>query len=336
MSRVLTGIQSSGKPHLGNLLGAILPAIELADAQSEPAFLFIADLHSLTTVRQPEILRENTYAVAATWLAAGLNPERHVFFRQSDVPEVCELAWYLGCLTPYPMLANAHSFKEKSANLAEVSAGLFTYPVLMAADILLYQTDLVPVGKDQKQHLEITRDIAGAFNRTYGTIFKLPEGIFREEVMILPGIDGRKMSKSYGNTLDPLGDLNELYKRVRRIVTDATPIDAPKDPDRCTVFKLYSVVAPASAVEEMRQKYLAGGYGYGQAKEALFEALKERFAPEREAYARWISDKAALEEILLAGAEKARAEAVKTLERVREAVGVRNRMKASASARGEV
>lgn len=324
MSRILTGIQSSGKPHLGNLLGAILPAIELANAQNEPAFLFIADLHALTTIRNPQILRENTYAVAATWLAAGLDPTRHVFFRQSDVPEVCELAWYLSCLTPYPMLANAHSFKEKSANLAEVSAGLFTYPVLMAADILLYQTDLVPVGKDQKQHLEITRDIAGAFNRIYGETFKLPQGVFREEVMVLPGIDGRKMSKTYGNTLDPLGDLTELYRRVKRIVTDATPMEAPKDPDRCIVFRLYSVVAPPSAVAEMRQRYLTGGYGYGQAKEALFEALKERFAPQREAYQHWIADPSGLESILLAGAEKARAEARKTLDRVRAAVGVRS------------
>lgn len=324
MSRVLTGIQSSGKPHLGNLLGAILPAIELANARSEPAFLFIADLHALTTIRDPRVLRENTHAVAATWLAAGLDPERHVFFRQSDVPEVCELAWYLSCLTPYPMLANAHSFKEKSANLAEVSAALFTYPVLMAADILLYQTDLVPVGKDQKQHLEITRDLAGAFNRLYGETFKLPEGVFREEVMVLPGIDGRKMSKSYGNTLDPLGDLTELHKRVKRIVTDPTPVEAPKDPERCTVFKLYSVVATPGDVAEMRQRYLAGGYGYGQAKEALFEVLKERFAPQREAYQRWIADPAALESILLAGAEKARAEARKTLDRVRAAIGVRS------------
>lgn len=329
MSRVLTGIQSSGKPHLGNLLGAILPAIELADAQAEPAFLFIADLHALTTIRDPAILRENTYAVAATWLAAGLNPKRHVFFRQSDVPEVCELAWYLGCLTPYPMLANAHSFKEKSANLAEVSAGLFTYPVLMAADILLYQTELVPVGKDQKQHLEITRDIAGAFNRIYGELFTLPEPIFREEVMVLPGIDGRKMSKSYGNTLDPLGDLNELYKRVKRIVTDSTPIDQPKNPDTCTVFKLYSVVAPPAAVEEMRQRYLAGGYGYSQAKEALYEALRERFAPQREAYQQWISDKEGLEAILREGAERARSEAQKTLQKVREALGLRSAVASS-------
>lgn len=322
MSRVLTGIQSSGKPHLGNLLGAILPAIELAESQSEPAYFFIADLHALTTIRDPSQLQENTYAVAATWLACGLNPEKHVFFRQSDVPEVTELAWYLGCLTPYPMLANSHSFKEKSTNLAEVSAGLFTYPVLMAADILLYQAELVPVGKDQKQHLEITRDIAGAFNRTYGEAFKLPEPVFREEVMVLPGIDGRKMSKSYGNTLDVLGDLDELHKRVKRIVTDPTPVAAPKDPERCTVFRLYAAVAPAAAVEEMRQRYLAGGYGYGQAKKALFEALRERFAPQREAYREWRLDPSALERVLQIGAEKARSTAVQTLGRVRQAIGL--------------
>lgn len=320
MSRVLTGIQSSGKPHLGNLLGAILPAIQLANAQEEPAFLFIADLHALTTVRDGQALKENTYAVAAAWLACGLDPERHVFFRQSDVPEVCELAWYLGCLTPYPMLANAHSFKEKSANLAEVSAGLFTYPVLMAADILLYEATLVPVGKDQKQHLEITRDLASAFNRTYGELFPLPEPVFREEVMVLPGIDGRKMSKSYGNTLDVLGDLQELHKRVKRIVTDSTPVEAPKNPDTCTVFKLYSVVAPPEAVAEMRRRYLEGGYGYGQAKQALYEALVTRFAQERQAYAYWQSHPDELEAILQAGAEKARAVAQKTLAKVRQAV----------------
>ncbi|MCS7298046.1 MAG: tryptophan--tRNA ligase [Bacteroidia bacterium] len=322
MSRVLTGIQSSGHPHLGNLLGAIRPALQLADAQAEPAFLFIADLHALTTIHSPHQLRENTYAVAAAWLAMGLNPHRHVFFRQSDVPEVCELTWYLGCLTPYPMLANAHSFKEKSTHLSKVSAGLFTYPVLMAADILLYQADLVPVGKDQKQHLEITRDIANAFNRVYGEIFRLPEPVFQEETMVLPGIDGRKMSKSYGNTLEPLGDLEELYRQVRRIVTDSTPVDAPKDPEKCTIFKLYSVLAPPDAVEEMRQRYLRGGYGYGQAKEALYEVLRTSFATERQAYHQWRADPAGLEAILREGAEKAREEAQKTLQLVRQAVGL--------------
>lgn len=323
MSRVLTGIQSSGKPHLGNLLGAILPAIELANAQAEPAYLFIADLHALTTVREVQQLRENTHAVAAAWLACGLDPERHVFFRQSDVPEVCELAWYLGCLTPYPMLANAHSFKEKANHLAEVSAGLFTYPVLMAADILLYQADLVPVGKDQKQHLEITRDLASAFNRTYGELFRLPEPVFREEVMVLPGIDGRKMSKTYGNTLDVLGDLGVLEKRVRRIVTDSTPVDQPKDPNKCTVFQLFSVVAPPEAVEELRARYLKGGIGYGEAKRWLFEALKTRFAKERERFLALVQDTATLEKTLRFGAEKARAEAHKTLSEVRRRIGLR-------------
>mgnify|MGYP001144123510 CR=1 FL=1 len=321
MSRVLTGIQSSGKPHLGNILGAILPAIELADAQNEPAYFFIADLHALTTIRSKDLLREYTYAVAASWIACGLDIERHVFFRQSEVPEVCELAWYLGCLTPYPMLANAHSFKEKSSNLADVSAGLFTYPVLMAADILLYQADLVPVGKDQKQHLEITRDIAGAFNRTYGETFKLPEPVFKEEVMVLPGIDGRKMSKSYNNTIDPFADPKTLEKRIRQIITDSTPIEAPKDPDKCTVFKLYSVVAPLEAVEDLRQQYLRGGLGYGQAKQRLFEALNTRFAQQRERYQELIHNKNRLETILRHGAEKARATAATTLNMVRERVG---------------
>ncbi|MCS7162142.1 MAG: tryptophan--tRNA ligase [Bacteroidia bacterium] len=326
MSRILTGIQSSGKPHLGNLLGAIRPALELASQQNEPAFFFIADLHALTTVHNPVQLQENTYAVAAAWLAMGLDTERHVFFRQSDVPEVCELSWYLGCVTPYPMLANAHAFKEKAGNLAEVSAGLFTYPVLMAADILLYDTDIVPVGKDQKQHLEIARDIAGAFNRRYGEIFKLPTGFFQEEVMLLPGIDGRKMSKSYGNTLDVLGDEVELERRVRRIVTDSTPVEAPKDPGRCIVFQLYAAVASPEEVEEMRRRYVEGGYGYGQAKAELFRVLRERFAPQRAAYQQWMRDKAALEAILQKGAERARAEAAKVLGRVREAIGFQARV----------
>ncbi len=321
MSRVLTGIQSSGKPHLGNILGAILPAIELANAQEEPAYFFIADLHALTTVRHKDLLREYTYAVAASWIACGLDTERHVFFRQSEVPEVCELTWYLACLTPYPMLANSHSFKEKSNNLAEVSAGLFTYPVLMAADILLYQADLVPVGKDQKQHLEITRDIAGAFNRTYGETFKLPEPVFKEDVMVLPGIDGRKMSKSYNNTIDPFVDPKTLEKRIRQIITDSTPVEAPKDPEKCTVFKLYSVVAPPEAVEDLRQQYLRGGLGYGQAKQRLFEALNARFARQRERYQELIHDKNRLETILRQGAEKARATAVATLRIVRERIG---------------
>ncbi len=321
MSRVLTGIQSSGKPHLGNILGAILPAIELADAQKEPAYFFIADLHALTTIRNKDLLREYTYAVAASWIACGLDTERHVFFRQSEVPEVCELAWYLGCLTPYPMLANAHSFKEKSSNLAEVSAGLFTYPILMAADILLYQADLVPVGKDQKQHLEITRDVAGIFNRIYGETFKLPEPVFKDEVMVLPGIDGRKMSKSYNNTIDPFVEPKALEKCIRQIITDSTPVEAPKDPEKCTVFKLYSVVAPPQAVEDLRQQYLQGGLGYGQAKQRLFEVLNERFARQRERYQELIRDKNRLETILRQGAEKARSTATATLRIVRERIG---------------
>jgi tryptophanyl-tRNA synthetase len=322
MSRVLTGIQSSGKPHLGNILGAILPAIELAEAQEEPAFFFIADLHALTTMREPQFLRENTYAVAAAWLACGLNPTRHVFFRQSDVPEVCELAWYLGCLTPYPMLANAHSFKEKASHLAEVSAGLFTYPVLMAADILLYQADLVPVGKDQKQHLEIARDLAGSFNRTYGETFTLPEPVFKEEVMILPGIDGRKMSKSYGNTVDPFAEHPTLEKRIRQIVTDATPVEASKNPDNCTVFKLYSVLAAPEAVEAMRYRYVAGGLGYGEAKRQLYEVMVSRFEQERARYGELMSQPDQIESILRQGAERARREAQKTLALVRTRIGL--------------
>ena len=322
MARILTGIQSTGTPHLGNVLGAIRPAIEMSDTPGNEAFLFIADLHSLTTIRDAERLRSNTHAVAAAWVACGLNTDRCTFYRQSDVPEVAELTWYLGCSTPYPMLANAHSFKDKQERLHEVNAGLFYYPVLMAADILLYDANVVPIGKDQRQHLEITRDIASAFNRTYGDVLVSPEARFAEEVMTVPGTDGQKMSKSYGNTIVPFLPEKELKKQVMSIVTDSTPLDSPKDPEADNVFKLFRLVAPASAITTMRANYLAGGYGYGHAKKELLEALLDGFRAERDTFQRLLADTAELDRLLSVGSRKARAVAQATLGRVREHLGL--------------
>lgn len=328
MSRILTGIQATGatgRPHLGNLLGAILPAIELSRQAQNDSLFFIADLHTLTTVRDAEALRHNTYAVAAAWLACGFDTEQNLFYRQSDVPQVTELTWYLSCFTPYPMLANAHSFKDKSDRLANVNAGLFTYPVLMAADILLYDTDFVPVGKDQVQHLEITRDIAGAFNRQYGDTLVLPEALVREDVKVVPGTNGEKMSKSYGNTIDLFAPDKELLKVVRSIVTDSKGLDDPKDPDTDTVFKLFSLVAAPTDVETMRQKYRSGGYGYGHAKQALYDVLVSRFAEERRLFNELMADLPELDRRLAIGAERAQAYGSGVLNRVRKSVGYRTR-----------
>ena len=320
--RILTGVQSTGIPHLGNLLGAILPAIETGRFAGNDAFLFIADMHSFTAVRDPHLLRENTYAVAAAWLACGLDVEKVTFYRQSDVTEVTELTWYLGCLTPYPMLANAHSFKDKSSNVSLVNAGLFYYPVLMAADILLYDTDRVPVGKDQKQHLEITRDIASAFNRAYGEdTFVMPEAQINEQLMTVPGSDGRKMSKSYDNTINIFLPEKELKKQVMGIVTDSKSLEDPKDPTTDNVFQLYKLMADAEGIRSMEEKYRAGGYGYGHAKKELLELLLSRFTKERQLYQELMKDRAELDKQLGIGAEKARAVARVTLDRVRERAG---------------
>lgn len=324
MARILTGIQSTGIPHLGNILGAIKPAIEMANNPKNDAFLFIADLHSLTTIFDANIRQEYTYRVAAAWLAFGLDPEKAVFYRQSDVPEVTELTWYLTCFTPYPMLANATSFKDKSDRLSEVNAGVFVYPVLMAADIILYDANYVPVGKDQQQHLEITRDIANSFNNRCGETFVIPEAKVNEEVMIIPGTDGEKMSKSYNNTINIFLPDKELRKVVMKIVTDATPMEQPKNPDTCNVFKLYSYVATTDKIEEMRQNYLRGGYGYGQAKEALYQTLLEKFSKERELYNYYMGNKEELDKKLKIGADKARTVAQATLKRVREKLGYKS------------
>jgi tryptophanyl-tRNA synthetase len=326
MARILTGIQSTGVPHLGNVLGAIRPAIRMSGQPGNDSFLFIADLHSLTAVRDPLALRENTYAVAAAWLACGLDVNRTTFYRQSDVPEVTELTWYLGCLTPYPMLANAHSFKDKSDRLSDVNAGLFFYPVLMAADIILYDAHFVPVGKDQVQHLEITRDIAGAFNRAYGDdTFIVPEACVSEGVMVVPGTDGQKMSKSYGNTIDVFAPEAMLKKQVMGIVSDSKPLEAPKDPKSDNTFRLFALVGAADAVEAMRQNYRKGGYGYGHAKKELLAALLDGFAKERAAFTLLMGDRAELDRQLKIGADKARPIAARTLDRVRTRSGYTTR-----------
>lgn len=322
MPRYLTGVQSSGQPHLGNILGAIAPAIEFSKHPDAESFFFIADFHSLTTIKDGALRRKHTRSVAAAWLACGFDAQKNVFYRQSDLPEVTELAWYLSCFTPYPMLANAHSFKEKSDRLSDVNAGLFNYPVLMAADILLYDADYVPVGKDQKQHLEITRDIASAVNHAVGQeILKLPDALIREEVMTIPGTDGRKMSKSYKNTIDIFAPENELKKQVMSIVTDSTPLEQPKNPDTCNVFALYKLLATPDQTAEMRNKYEAGGYGYGHAKKELLALILEKYASARSEYTRLMNDEAELENLLKAGAEKARAVGSAVLHRVRQALG---------------
>jgi len=325
MSRILTGIQSTGRPHLGNLLGAILPAVELSKTSTNESLLFIADLHSLTTVRDADTLRQNTYAVAAAWLACGFDTEKNLFYRQSDVPQVTELTWYLSCFAPYPMLANAHSFKDKSDRLSDVNAGLFTYPVLMAADILLYDAEVVPVGKDQIQHLEITRDIASAFNSRYGETFVLPQARVDQQLMTIPGIDGQKMSKSYGNIIDIFVDDKALLKTIRSIVSDSTPLEAPKDPDNDTTFKLYSLLATPEQVADMRANYLNGGYGYGHAKTALYELIRERFATEREQFTYFMNNLPELDARLAEGARKAQAYGSTVLNKVREKVGYKVR-----------
>lgn len=321
MARILTGIQSTGIPHLGNLLGAIIPAIALSENENNESYFFIADLHSLTTIFDAELRQKYVHSLTAAWLAFGLNVEKNVFFRQSDIREVTELTWYLSCFTPYPMLANAHSFKDKSDRLSDVNAGLFNYPVLMAADILLYDANLVPVGKDQLQHLEITRDIAGKFNNSRGETFVIPEARISEEVMIVPGIDGQKMSKSYNNFIDIFQSDKALRKTIMQIVTDSTPLEDPKDPETCNVFNLYRLIADKSDTEALAAKYRAGNFGYGHAKQALFELIVETYADQRKRYNELMQDKAYLETVLESGAQKAGAVAEEVISRVRQRLG---------------
>ena len=321
MSRILTGIQSSGRPHLGNLLGAIIPAIRLSQQPGNESFFFIADLHSLTTIKSAETITGNVRAVAAAWLAFGFDIEKNYLYRQSRISEVCELTWYLNCLTPFPMLANAHSFKDKSERLSDVNAGLFTYPVLMTSDIILYDANFVPVGKDQRQHLEIARDIATAFNTQYGETFVIPEARIEEQVMTIPGTDGQKMSKSYGNIIDIFLPEKELKKQIMSIVTDSTPLESPKDPDKDNVFAIYSLLGDENQNEALRKKYQAGNFGYGHAKQALYELILDKFGNERKSFDFYMSNPAELEKKLEQGEAKARLVAREVLSRARRKLG---------------
>lgn len=321
MPRILTGIQSTGTPHLGNVLGAIAPAIAESRKPGNDSFLFIADLHALTQIKDAALLRGNTHSVAAAWLACGLDTRRTVFYRQSDVPEVTELTWYLSCFFPYSRLALAHSFKDKADRLEDVNGGLFTYPMLMAADILLYDAEVVPVGKDQKQHLEFTRDVAERFNHQMGDTFVLPDARIDEQVMLVPGTDGEKMSKSRNNLVRLFAPEKELKQDVMGIVTDSAPLEAPKDPETNNVYKLFKLVAPVDAVDAMGGKFRAGGYGYGHAKKELLAALLDGYRAERDTYARLMNDKGELDARLKEGSDKARAVATGVLRRVRERLG---------------
>ncbi|WP_291274852.1 tryptophan--tRNA ligase [Flavobacterium sp.] len=321
MSKILTGVQSTGTPHLGNLLGAILPAIEMANHPANESFLFIADLHSVTQIKDGKTLRENTYSVAATWLACGLDVNKVVFYRQSDVPQTAELSWYLSCFFPYQRLTLAHSFKDKADRLEDVNAGLFTYPMLMAADILLYDAELVPVGKDQLQHLEITRDVASRFNHQMGETFVLPEAKIDDNVMIIPGTDGEKMSKSRNNFINIFLDDKALLKQIKTIQTDSKPLEEPKNPDTCNVFKLYQLLGTPEQIATMRANYEGGNYGYGHAKQALYDLIVVKFEKERALYNHYINHLEEVDQLLLAGAKKASAVADVVLKRVREKLG---------------
>jgi tryptophanyl-tRNA synthetase len=324
MAKILTGVQSTGTPHLGNLLGAIIPAIELSNNPANESFLFIADLHSVTQIKNGETLRANTYSTAAAWLACGLNVEKVVFYRQSDVPQTAELSWYLSCFFPFQRLTLAHSFKDKSDRLDDVNAGLFSYPMLMAADILLYDAEFVPVGKDQLQHLEITRDVASRFNHQMGETFVIPEAKIQEDSMLIPGTNGGKMSKSANNVINIFLDDKALRKQIMSIETDSTPLEDPKNPDSCNAFAIYKLLASESEIETMKANYLGGNYGYGHAKQALFDLIMEKFKNERSQYNYYMSNLTEVDELLRKGAQKASNVANGVLAKVREKLGFEN------------
>ena len=323
MPRILTGVQATGTPHLGNILGAISPAIDLTEIEGNDSFIFIADLHALTQIKDAEVLKQNTYEVAATWLALGLDPSKVVFYRQSDVTETTELTWYLLNFFPFQRLTLAHSFKDKADYLADVNAGLFTYPMLMAADILLYDAEVVPVGKDQLQHLEITRSVAEKFNHQMGETFVLPQAAIDENIMLIPGTDGNKMSKSRNNFINIFLPEKQLRKQVMSIETDSTPLEDPKNPDTDNVFALYKLLGTPEQVEEMRQNYLNGGYGYGHAKQALYEVILEKYTDARAKFDELMNDKPTLDAFLENGALKARDVAQKVLKRTRNKLGLK-------------
>lgn len=321
MARILTGIQSTGTPHLGNILGAVLPAIEMAHRPENDAFIFIADLHSLTQIKNAEILRNNTYSVAATWMAFGLDLTKVTFYRQSDVPQVTELCWYLSCFFPFQRLTLAHSFKDKADRLEDVNAGLFSYPMLMAADILAYDANIVPVGKDQMQHIEITRDVAARFHNLMGETFVIPEGRVDEETMYVPGTNGGKMSKSANNYIDVFQGEKALRKVIMSIETDSTPLEEPKDTESCNVFALYKILASVEDVSLMKSNYERGNYGYGHAKQALFELVRDRFSDAREKYHHYMNNLTEVDQALTLGAQKASSVANGVIARVREKLG---------------
>lgn len=323
MAKILTGIQSTGTPHLGNLLGAIIPAIELSARSENQSFLFIADLHSATQIKDPAVLKNNTYSTAAAWLACGLNTDSVTFYRQSDVPQTAELSWYLSCFFPYQRLTLAHSFKDKADRLDDVNAGLFTYPMLMAADILLYDAEFVPVGKDQLQHIEITRDVASRFNHQMGDTFVLPEPLTNEATKYVPGTNGGKMSKSANNIINIFLDEKSLKKQIMSIETDSTPLEEPKDTNTCKIFAIYKLLASPVEIAAMTVNYTnaAGDFGYGHAKIALFELILRRFKKEREVYTTYMENPGQIDLVLNAGAKKARRVADEVLGRVRDKLG---------------
>ena len=321
MARILTGVQSTGVPHLGNLLGAVLPAIEMANTPNNDSFLFIADLHSITQIKEGEQLSKNTFATAAAWLACGLDVEKTVFYRQSDVSQVTELAWFLSCFFPYQRLTLAHSFKDKANQLEDVNAGLFTYPMLMAADILIYDAEVVPVGKDQLQHLEMTRDVAARFNHQMGETFVLPKAKIQENTQYIIGPDGQKMSKSKNNIINIFLPDKALRKQIMGIQTDSKSLEEPKDPESCNVFKLYALLGDEAQIEDLRQQYLTGGMGYGHAKQALFELMVEKFKVEREKFSYYQDHPQQVEVALAKGAVKASKIADEVLLRVRRKLG---------------
>ena len=322
MSRILTGIQATGTPHLGNILGAIVPAIELSKKTENESFLFIANMHTLTQIKDAEVLKKNTYEIAAAWLAFGLDTEKTYFYRQSDIPETCELSWYLSCFFPYQRLTLAHSFKDNADRLGDVNVGLFTYPMLMAADILLYDAEVVPVGKDQLQHLEMSRDVGARFNNQMGEVFVLPQAELQENTKYVPGTDGNKMSKSRGNIINIFLPEKELKKQVMSIETDSTPLEEPKNPDTCKVFTIYSLIATEDKTQALREKYLAGNFGYGHVKTELLNLILETYTKEREIFAYYMDNLPELEKKLQEGAEKTKKVAQETLQRVRKSLGM--------------
>ena len=321
MARILTGIQSTGIPHLGNLLGAVLPAIKMAKDQSNESFLFIADLHSITQIKNGNELSENTFATAATWLACGLDPEKTIFFRQSAVSQVTELAWFLSCFFPFQRLTLAHSFKDKSNHLGDVNAGLFTYPMLMASDILIYDAELIPVGKDQLQHIEMTRDVASRFNHQLGKTFVVPKAKIQENTQYVIGTDGNKMSKSKNNIINVFLPEKKLRSQIMGIKTDSKSVNEPKNPDECILFEIYSILGDQNQVNALRQKYIKGEIGYGDSKQALFELIMEKFKLERVKFNYYSEHPEEVEVALAKGANKASKIADEVLLRVRKKLG---------------